>query len=951
MNRSRLTKTTIKISSFSVLAVSHVVAAVFIVYLFMPIATWYLNIRPILGVDTFLTVNLATVLRDNFAPPYAFWNYGWFGGWPQFTYPFLTIYLASFLSKTYGIVQGAQMVALGSAALFVLGSYFLFYRASKNVVIALILATFTTLSGGVYQALTWAGSIPSFSSQAAFPWALGFWVWFLREGKYRYFFTSVLVSGISIFTHPLVFMTYIFPAVAILTVFKFDHGLQIFKKVRDLFLFVAVVLLIGLPQFVSTFGVAIKSVIKPSTTTSALSTTKAPNQMELDIAKFNQDQVNRILSDNNEAIFLVSAVLFVLFIATVLGSRKIKSVFSVLPYGLLVAYFTFYIWLFGQGISIFHGGWYRLFWSVPIWIGLLGASSWFFAYENVRQITKNIYIRLMFFAVATSTVTFLGFVYYQRFPVTSTINMVSYRSQESSAHPDLLNYRPSDFEIASYRDKLRVSWFDPDETNFRMYDPDQTVNIWFNSIFKMPLARGYLDPPIDDAKRGYIFWLDAALSVTDGEPQLVKVFSYPLETAISNALFLVDWNGIKYYEGGHTSPTSNGSVPNYLSKLLVDKDEEFDFNDLKYISRKRTLHYFRFKDDITSPILAATNASTIGIFGTEGGYESVIRSIAERDNINSRRLIPINLGQKIDKYNLESLNAFDALYLYDYDYADFNKTFSLLDKYVKRGKKIFVETGVEVKQSSGNLSDLFPVKAVERKGLGREWLLEGQGQFANGIDFGKFSAPIFDDDEWNISYAKESDLRTGANAILKHKGNVIMASQKIGAGEVFWSGMNLAYHISRNHNQEEAKFFDNMLGTIVDISSKPLPNSQVNFVNANKRLITFEKARGILFKEQAYDGWQAKYLSGGSGGLKIYKAGPAYPGYMYMPLQKGESGKVEINFSGSLAHRIQIYVTLAVVVLIVDEVVLSGLVLGRARRWAWSFARKRTKGWWEKEDE
>jgi len=48
-------------------------------------------------------------------------------------------------------------MAAGFSVLFVLGSYFLFYKISKNHILAFILAAFTGLSGGVYQTLTLTG--------------------------------------------------------------------------------------------------------------------------------------------------------------------------------------------------------------------------------------------------------------------------------------------------------------------------------------------------------------------------------------------------------------------------------------------------------------------------------------------------------------------------------------------------------------------------------------------------------------------------------------------------------------------------------------------------------------------------------------------------------------------------------------------------------------------------
>ena len=934
--------------------VLHAIAFALLIYIFLPIVKWYLESRPLWGVDFYLIVNLASVLHNNFALPFAFWNYGWFGGWPQFTYPFLTIYITSFLSNFWGILIASQIMVMSFTALFILGAYFFFYRIGKNHVLAFILAVFTALSGGVYETLTWAGSLPSYSSQAALPWVLGFIVWYQKTNKIRYLLAAALISGVSIFIHPLVFMTYIVPAVVILTFLHFENGFRFFPKIKAIIVFLTIALIIGLPQFYSSLGFAIKSTIRPNATSAALSTTKAPpNQLERDIAEFNRQQVDRIFTDNHDGIFMTCAVLIVLFTTTLVFSRRVLSILEILPYGFLVLYFWFYIWLFGQGISIYHGGWYRVFWSVPIWVGALAAACWFYAEKNVHKVVTSTYLKLSFLILSDLLLLFLGYVYFHRFPQLATFSSIIYRGELSSAHPDILNRRPSDNQKEQYKSKLIPSWFNANDTNYRLYDPDQTVNIWWNSLFRMPLARGYLDPPIDDSKRGFIFLLDSALSEANNKPQLTSVFKYPEETAVSNALFLVDWNAIKYYEGGHVGGTSSPAVPNYLTKLLVKRDEVVDLTSLKYIPGKtRTMHFYEFKDELTSPILSATNTSTLGIFASENGLETVIRSIAERDNINSRRLIPLNLGQIVDNYKLEDLKKFDALYLYDYDYKNYDKIFKLLDNYVRSGKKVFIETGVDVKQSAGSLGDFFPVKRVERRGLGREWSLETPDkQLTSGVDINKFSPLEFDNDDWKVSYAEDSDLQQNANIVLKDKGKIVLASHKVGSGEVVWSGINLAYHLERYHNLEEAKLFDNILASIVDISAKNMPDYKVDFVNANKRIISTQGAKGILFKEQAYNGWHASFLSGGTGSLKIYKAGPAYPGYMYIPLSGAGKSEIELSFGGSVSHKILLSISFIVSVLIFEEVAFRGFILGRIRKWMWLHTRRRMGKWWEREDE
>ena len=941
-----------KLSLFVLNLILHSLAIGVIAYTFLPIAKWYMGSKPLWGIDFFLSINIASLITQHNVMPFAIWNYSGFSGWPQFLYPVLSAYFISFLAKYYDLIASAQIMVMASTFLFISGSYFLFFRVSKNSVIGAIFAVFVGLSGGVYQTLTWSGSLPSYTSQFALPWVLGFFVWFLRSGNIRLLFLSSLIAGISIWIHPLVYLTYILPSCAFLNFFTFNKGLEILKKTRNFSIFILISLIIGFPQFYLAIGSFLKSVIKSDYTRQALSTTTSISSETLvDINNFNKLQVERLISDNNHGLFLILPLVLLLFFLTLIVSRRISSLIKILPYFLVLAYFTFYVWLFGQGISIYHGGWYRLFWAMPVWVGLVGSALWYESLNNLKGIIKNNYLRLFFLTFSAGIFIFLGISMYFAYPVRSAIDSIIYRSEVSSAYPDLLNMKLSNNERNNLKSKLIPKWMNGDDTNFRLYDADQTVNIWWNSFFKMPLARGYIDPPIDVKNRAFLFLLDSSLSETDGEPQLVKAFKYPLETATSNALFLIDWNAIRYFEGPHVNSVMK-PFPQYLKQTLEKKEGTVDLNEAKYTKRPVTLNYLELKDEFYSPILSGTNSSTLGIFSSEVGYETVVRAIAERNNLNSQKMIPIKLGKFIDKISLSELKNFDGLYLYDYSYKNQGKAFKILRSYLESGKKVFVETGTEVKETDGTLpDDIFPVTSVTRKGLGRDWKLESvDSNLLKNVTLGNFSPPLFDDAEWNFSYAKSDDVKNGANVILKNQDKVIMASQRVGQGELIWGGMNLAYHLTRNHNGDESTLFQNILSQMINLEKKPLLFSKVRFINPNERLIETEGAKGILFKEQAYDGWSAKVVGEKNKDLKIFKAGPTYPGFMYMPLPDSSKAIVNLKFSGSFSNKILIFVSLFAALVILDEVLIYGRVLGKVRRLVWKHFRIKVGNWWEKEE-
>lgn len=941
-----------KVASFLIIALLHLVAVGVLVYAFWPVARWYIAYRPLWGVDFFLTATITKLLSLHFVAPFAFWNYAGFSGWPAYIYPSLHAYFAFLFSRFFDLISAIQIWVMVCAFLFVLGSYFLFFALSRNVVISALLAIGVAYSGGVYQTLTWAGSLPSFATQAAFPWTLFFLVLYARSAKMRQLLAAALIAGISIWGHPLVFVVYIVPAVFILVLFRFNNGLAIVYKIKTVFVFLLVALLVGFPLFAATFKNTLQSAVRANYGTSALSTTSsAPvSQAKIDVANFNKAQVKRFVTDNNILPFVMLGLSACVFLLSFVAIRRRRLIIESLPFAILAAYFIFYIWLFGQGISIYHGGWYRLFWSVPVWVGALASVLWGEALGSLSEFIKNKVLKLVLFLGTNLVILVIGAAILYVWGAHAVFVSIDYRSQVSSAYPDIINIRVGDKGQEELKRSLLPSWMNGDETNFRLYDGDQTVNIWWNSLFAMPLARGYIDPPITNSQRGFIFLLDSALSESQKEPQLVKVFKYPLETAVSNALFLIDWNGIKFYEGGNIA-SNFLPVPKHLKDILVKRDEIIKIRE-RYTRKPQELHFYEFKDDLTSPILSATNASTIGVFASDTGFETVLRAIAESGNVNSQKLIPVKLGKFIDNYNLEDLKKFDGLYLYDYDYKKEEKTFKLLSNYLQLAKNIFIDTGVEVKQSSGALPEIFPVKQTVRKGMGKDWEIENPDRlFGEGVDFKKFSPLDYDNAEWNVSFAEDSKLNSGAKVILKNRGKVVMASQKIGDGELVWSGINLAYHLNRNHNLDESRFFLNILGSLVDLSKRPVPNYKVTFKNSNERIIETEGASGILFKEMAYPGWKARRIDGDKK-LKpeIFKAGPAYPGFMYVPISR-ERNKIGLTFSGSAFDKVVMSLAVVLVILVFEEVALKGFLLGRARRIGFRLVSFKVGRWWEKEDE
>ena len=193
------------------------------------------------------------------------------------------------------------------------------------------------------------------------------------------------------------------------------------------------------------------------------------------------------------------------------------------------------------------------------------------------------------------------------------------------------------------------------------------------------------------------------------------------------------------------------------------------------------------------------------------------------------------------------------------------------------------------------------------------------------------------------------------NIILKNHGIPVMISQTVGDGQVIWSGINLPYHAIRSHNVEEVRFFKNIIEKLLEGAAIEEPTYEAKFINPQKRQIVFHHATGVLFKEQSFPGWGAKIGFGSpSQGLKIYKVGPANPGFMYVRVPTKYAQKettIAFTYSGSFTTWFLSIISFLIVVFLLEEILIGGRIIGRLRRLAWKRAHGRVKSWWGREDE
>ncbi|MCH7951971.1 hypothetical protein IH980_04525 [Patescibacteria group bacterium] len=965
--------------------VLHLMAIGVILAAFLPIAWWYFHYSPLWGVDFYYTASMTQMLKQSLAFPPAVWNHAWFSGFPFLSnFPILHYYFILLLTSFFDLFASIKYWMIISAALFFVGSYVLFYVLSKSHVLSAILSVAAVYSIGVYGSLMWGGSLPSFATQAFFPWALVFVALHLRTKKRRFLFAASLIAGLAIWGHPQVVIAYIFPAAAIIYALSFGRGTLVWRAMSFLG-FLALTILVGFPLVYRNFS-ALTLLYVPGAYEVGASTVKVPSDLSGEVIEFIRRQPLRAITDTQPLIFILFGLVGAIYLSGLSFKSTRLSVRRVLPFVAVFLWFAFYIWLFSRGISMFHGGWYRLFWSVPIFVGML-TSIWWGSVRGVIQWPLAVTFEVIFLVLAlgfllrpyggsvrelTRPDVMAALIYPETFGenyyfegeeeviAPGTLSLLLTRSQPSSAFPDLPSMKTDPSELAELRSRMVPEWLDPQETDYRLYDADQTVNIWWSTLYPMPLARGYLDPPTSGQK-GYTFWLDASLNQDvegGGKHQLVGTFDYPEDIAKDNTLFLIDWYGIKYFEAGHAGPFVYSPLPQFLvTDEYMAKEEVLDFNEEKFSTGNQELHYYELKDEYVSPILMATNASTVGIVASDQGYETIVRALADA-NLGVQKLIPIKLGRALDKLRFADISSMDALILYDYKYVRGDKAFRLLEEYIRRGGKAFIDSGIETKESdhSGALPAIFPIERSERTPLGGEWDLEVfKSPLTTGVSFERFDPPLFDELNWNFSYPpRADDVRSQVEILIKNHGRPILATHEIGEGQVVWSGMNLPYHVIRFHNPDEVTFFTNIMEDLVD-TQQDQPVFEATSFSPQEREITATGARGVLLKEQAYPGWKAEIqVNGERQGARIFKAGPAVPGFMYVRLPEASSERetvVRFRFRGSLVGWVTTVITLTIVLIFSERAIFDGRLFGRRLGFIEKKIRTYLMGWWEKEDE
>lgn len=951
--------------------VSHLIFVTALVGIFFPIAKWYYHLKPLVGTDFFLTKAYVSYLADHFSLRPFGWKYIWSGGYPLARdYPTLHFYLILPLTNFFSQIESIQIYMLFSTFLFGLFAYFLFYEICKSRWFSFALSAGCLYSAGYYGSLIWGGGLPYYATQPFLPLVLWLIIRHFQNQKEESRNRKSLVlagflAGVSFLAHPQAPVVSIMPMSVLFIVFWKDKLTPFFSKVKiiDLFLFLVVSILTGYafikPFFLPLFNLVFTVVKTGERMISPTADTMYSLEWEL-------NQLWRIYNDSSLIIWPALLAAFVFFLmGSFLGRKMSLKIWLLLPFILALSFSVFNLVTWAYRLNPFQGGWYRAFWGFPLLFGGLAACFWGAGRDSLGTGKLKHVISLIFGLFVA-----VGLLVYLFSNTHSFFLLLGLRSNFSSAFPRNIDLAQTKQDEQKLKQELVPDWFEADDKNHRLFSIDAAHNLGWSSFFTMPLVQGYIDPPIPFVGRGYLYLTDITLA----KDELVKRFDYSTEDAKKVAQFVIDWSAIRYFEGGYT-PGRNIVTPmsSYVTDLVI-QDEGMNFPNVlvydenympsTFINIMGT-HFYEFKPEVVSPILGSSSAPTIAIVGKFGAIDFLTRTLAVY-NFNSRFVVPVIGPEKIDDWNMSDYKKFDAIFLYGYDYSNHSKSWSMLDQYVKQGGKLLIDTGGDTKETASKklpdrfpkeLPDLFPVRKTDKEYVKEQWdFAPGDSNFTKGIDFTDFGPAKLDGEDWGVSFAEKGDVDRDAKIILYDHGKVVMAEKTYGKGKVIWSGLNLPYHVEYYKKPSEREFLIKLLGGIVPLEEKIIPQSKVEWISPEKRkVVVGPGTKGILFKEYYFDGWKARLSSNkGSQDAKVYTAGPAYPGYMYVPVPLGwQDSQITAVFSfrGRISDWLLELVPILSGLVILDYVFFRKKLLFVHLKGIFNKFFSKTSTWWEKEEE
>jgi len=867
------------------------------------------------GIDTVQFIYYVSYYSRHLGLPPASWDHLWFAGVPRvLDMTFLHFYLIQPLVRMVGPWLAIKIYPMISFALFILFSYLVFFLLSQSILVALGLAMTVVFSRSLYGPLFDAGVVLSAISQAAFPMTLFFLVRFYQTEKRRNLYLAGIMSTLGIYSHGGVQLIFsVVPAlIFLLLANRESRRLITSKTLTNAIIFGLIVFFTGAvgiwPQLGSFFEGG--------------SYAQAPfgnPEVQQDTFKLMWE-----LTDKGVFLALLASVLVALIFWKTEKPKKI-----ILP--LLAILFYYLLWL----LTVFLGFnpiadfmfTTRTLWFFPITAGVVAATL--LAPLSARSSSHGFKKGLQF---VFQGIVKLIFVILVGFSLLTNIWGVRYESLK----PAIRDINEDIREVLSYI----VSFIGPQDisdANFRIRNHGGGINLLWGVLYDMPLVQGYFHYFTKEARlwQGWFYGVLSKHNFLTGE--------IPADMAKQQALFFIDWYGVKYFV---VEPDfyESGIAPHFY--------EENDYISRKLVQTKS--EFLAVAETATSGVVETAKVPVIGFIGNSQGYRVFLKDIAML-NLNTSYLIPVKISNLISDLSSEKLALVDALVIYDFKKSGlfYSQGWDKVLNFVKNGGKVWIESGGDsAERENPNLPLVFPISANQYGSLDKDW--QPGGELASKIDFSSLEKLVYRDTPWQISYASSNAVKSGAKVLLTQKGYPVSVEQEVGEGKVLWTGVNLWYRPEeyRQNGMKEVELVRLFLEELLGGLPQKRVQTQVERSTPEHIKVTGQGFSGVVFKESYSSGWQAAVETNGKKEkLPILIAGPEL---MYVSIPKEMRGgeiKVTINYRGELLHWFAFLISLISVIVVIGLIffgsILKRFVPGKITR----NLRGRISSWWESEEE
>jgi len=896
-----------KIVSFTLHFCALVIALILVWY---GVGSLFYKTDKLLGWDTHAFLSYVVDFSKHGGLPVGIWKSNMYEGMSRLVdSTWFNFYIIQPLVVLLGPITSVKVFVLAYYAIFIIFCYFLFFRLSKKRFLSIGLAVASGTSALTHGALYSTGLVNSFLSQAWIVGSILFLFIFLEERRLGNLIFSCIFFALAIYTHPATTALFGIPSILLLIFFSWFEG-KSWGSWGEKFV-------VTLIFFILTFLIGLVEILPE-----LLTIFEGKGFGNYSTLATSHKETFSLMFTSTIWIWPVGFILTLVLAPLIIGRKNLRRT---LPFWLMFLYFllfelTLYLGLNPTSSFSFPQ---RFFWFLPFTLGTIIAGFWY-TKENLNN------IKLWFKRILLVGFGFL-FISSALMPKSTIFNYLDLRTI-SFNQPNLSLDRYYNLFVnkENWREKLSDKYI----TDERIYIADPMEKTFWDMFMNVPQTGGVFMY----ANKQHLRYFDWFMVINSSYNW--KEGGIPKAVAERNSLWFSDWYATRYY----LSSPGDGELAGFFNGSDFPLENKIDIGDVN----KSTL--YKLNADAISPVVCLTNAPTIGFIGKQESWELFLRNLAIAD-IDSKELIPVYLGESPENVLNEDLSIMDTIFLYDYiikNTRKYIKGWSSLKNFAESGGVVYIEVGSNSPEKQGTeLSELFPVKAIEKGGVSDLWSVSGP--WVNKMDFKSLSPLRYENGLWDLAYFEENELKSDAETLLRLENKSVVVQSRFGKGKVILSGINLIYRpiYYKDNALNEVKLLETYLRQGISLENN-LVKFNIERPIPEKVKVTGIKSKGVLFKENDYGGWSANIVVGGKRyPLQIISAGL---GLMYarIPTHYQDANMVvEFIYKGRIEYWIALCVSILSMVGAVYILVMYGKrTLGDLNNKMFNQLKK----WWEKDD-